>query len=144
MYRGKLHEIRSAGSSLVTTSQVVSHFFSEVARSDPHYLDSSITQKIITPSFRVNEKLEWGLGLSIYHTTKGDLIWHWGKNPEYQALALIYRNTGTGIVILTKTKLFSDSIIGELRKLAYQAIGGTEEEYTEHIPQIVSTKLSSE
>jgi CubicO group peptidase (beta-lactamase class C family) len=72
------------------------------------------------PEIRTNDRVGWGLGWGIQHTSTGDSIWHWGDNGCYQAFAVGFLKEGHGVVIMNNGKKGQHVIKRVLREI----IGG--------------------
>jgi CubicO group peptidase (beta-lactamase class C family) len=101
---------------------------------DPIHLGPEMTREMLTSQVQVNDcapwhddwprtevrpddRVSWGLGWGIQHTSDGDSFWHWGDNGNYRAFALGYPATGHGLVVMTNGKQGQQVINTILRDL---------------------------
>ncbi len=91
-----------------------------VELSHPELLSTELWRQMQIPQVRVNEHISWGLGIGIQHGAEADSLWHWGANPGYQSLMVIYPQQGIGVVVLTN----SSEGLPLAREIAQRALGG--------------------
>ena len=82
--------------------------------------DDTVANLMVTPQIHVNdsapwhdnwpnldspvdERVSWGLGWGIQHQETYDSFWHWGDNFTFTAFAAGFRETGSGVVIMTNS-----------------------------------------
>ena len=78
--------------------------------------------EMLRPQTRVNETTDWGLGWGIKHTDGGDAFWHWGDNGGTRNLAAGFRDSGTGIVLMTNGENGLDVCNAIMRQLPGQPV----------------------
>jgi CubicO group peptidase (beta-lactamase class C family) len=91
-----------------------------VELSDPRVLDPAIAGEMREARVRVDERLDWGLGIGVQRTAQGTALFHRGSNPGSKSAMAIYPEAGIGVVVLTNgsdgSALVSD--------VARRALGG--------------------
>jgi CubicO group peptidase (beta-lactamase class C family) len=107
----------SAAASLLTTAEDYSQFVAEIlqpSRSDRFHISDQMKAEMLTPQVKVPEHISWGLGWGLETTAAADSFWHWGDQDIFQTFALADPKRGSGIVILTNsrigTKVYEDII----------------------------------
>jgi CubicO group peptidase (beta-lactamase class C family) len=110
-----------AAASLHSTATDFARFICAILKPDlsqPLHLSPEMTKEMLTPQVAVNddppwafgwpkrrirtsEKLSWGLGWGLEHTSAGLSFWHWGDNGKFRAFTLGYPDLGTGIIFLS-------------------------------------------
>jgi hypothetical protein len=75
-----------------------------------------------TPAVTIDDHYGWGLGVGLQTGGAEDAIWQWGDNNPHRALAIFYRQSKTGVVVVAEgakaNRTFSD--------IAHQAVGGSQ------------------
>jgi CubicO group peptidase (beta-lactamase class C family) len=108
----------NAASSLHATAADLGRFMVEL--SDPRVLDPAIAGEMREARVRVDERLDWGLGIGVQRTAQGTALFHRGSNPGSKSAMAIYPEAGIGVVVLTNgsdgSALVSD--------VARRALGG--------------------
>jgi hypothetical protein len=56
---------------------------------------------MITPQIRLNEALQWGLGLGIEEVGGRTLFWHWGDNPGFKHFVVGDAARGEALLVFT-------------------------------------------
>ncbi|MCD4672497.1 MAG: beta-lactamase family protein [Anaerolineaceae bacterium] len=108
----------SAAGSMWSNASDLSTLMIEL--SQPQHLPEDIACQMCTPQIHVNPDISWGLGIGIQHSENGDSLWHTGVHFDFTTLAVIYPQTGNGVVILANTNHDEAA----LRDIARLALGG--------------------
>jgi CubicO group peptidase (beta-lactamase class C family) len=92
-----------AAYSLYTTAADYAVFISEslMRACRPPYPDERLIREMLKPQIPVLDTISWGLGWGLCHDGPHDAVWHWGDNGGYKNLAVGFKETGAGAVILT-------------------------------------------
>jgi CubicO group peptidase (beta-lactamase class C family) len=109
-----------AAYTLVSNPTELALFFTELL--DPKHIDPAIVDKMLSPAVTIDEHYRWGLGIGLQTGGSEDAIWQWGDNSPNRALAIFYRQSKTGVVIMARGEK-ADLIFGEI---AHQAVGGSQ------------------
>jgi CubicO group peptidase (beta-lactamase class C family) len=117
-----------AAYTLVSNPTELALFFEELL--DPKHIDAAIVQKMLSPAVTIDEHYQWGLGIGLQTGGPEDAIWHWGNNSPYRSLAVFYRQSRTGVIIMAKGEK-ADLIFGDI---AHRAIGGSQYGLESKIP----------
>lgn len=108
----------SAAGSLWSNAPDLAALMIEI--SDPQFLPADLAQQMVSPQIRVTPDISWGLGIGIQHSPQGDSLWHTGVHFDFNTLAVLYPETGNGVVILAN----SNHDEAALRDIAQRALGG--------------------
>lgn len=96
---------------------------------NPTLMSISTRDMMLQPRTTVNSRVKWGYGIGIDESDGVTTYWHWGSNPGYQSLFVIYPDEKKGIVILTNGGGFADYFLADrggyylARKIARQVLG---------------------
>jgi CubicO group peptidase (beta-lactamase class C family) len=82
--------------------------------SDQYRQNASTLQEMTRAQVKVSDSLSWGLGWGIQHTEAGDVIYHGGDNPGYEAMVAAFPRRKSAFVILTNGDQGYDKIIKPL------------------------------
>lgn len=107
----------SAAASLWSNAADLAALMIEI--SQPQYLPEELASQMCSVQTVINPDISWGLGIGIQHSDQGDSLWHTGVHFDFTTLAVIYPDTGNGIVLLTNTNQET-----ALREIAQRALGG--------------------
>ena len=89
----------TAAFSLRTTAPDLAKFLLELA--SPQHLDPALMAEMTSPQVQVENDQSWGLGMAILHSSRGNLLWHDGNNPDFHAWMGIDQGQRNGVVVLT-------------------------------------------
>ncbi len=96
---------------------------------NPTLMSVRTRDMMLQPQTTVNSRVKWGYGIGIDESDGATTYWHWGSNPGYQSLFVIYPDENKGIVILTNGGGFADYLLADrggyylARKIARQILG---------------------
>lgn len=93
----------NAASSLVTTAgdygKFVHHLVTARRRGGA---SAAIAALLLTPQVRLNESLQWGLGIGLETQAAGrQLAWQWGDNPGFKNFVLLDPDQERAVVVFT-------------------------------------------
>jgi CubicO group peptidase (beta-lactamase class C family) len=112
-----------AFASLRTTAPDLAKFLLELT--SPQHLDPALMAEMTSPQVQIDEDYSWGLGISIGHSSQGNLLWHDGNNADFKALMLIEQDQRNGVVVLTNGQNGID-LAYEIADFALDKISGQE------------------
>ncbi len=119
-----------AASSLYTTPRDMARFLVELM--EPRVMRKSTLTEMISPQARINAESSWGLGVGIHRSERGDMIWHWGHQPDYQNFFIADLQGKNGIVIMTNSTNGLDAV----QEIVRLAMGEGCYDYWRGIPYI--------
>jgi CubicO group peptidase (beta-lactamase class C family) len=118
----------SAAYSLVTTPHDLALFFMELM--DPKNIDPNLIKLMVTPTVAIDQRYSWGLGIGIQTGGSEDAVWHWGNNNPWRMLAVFYKASRTGAILMMKGDESAKIYAG----LIHEAIGGPQYGFENAIP----------
>ena len=83
----------NAAGTIRATATDMARFLIEIA--DPQHLSPATSAEMHRPQVALHRDLDWGLGPGIQHSPKGDSLWQWGQDLDFQSLMIIYPELGT-------------------------------------------------
>lgn len=89
-----------AGASLYTTAPDYARFMAAL-HADAEALRLTLADPITAST---EPPLHWGLGWGLEQASTGPVLWQWGNNPGYRALAMLAPATGDGFVLLSASE----------------------------------------
>ena len=96
----------SASAGLYTTAPDYARFMIEIMApwrpSDSHVSDSMLAE-MLKGQVAINADISWGLGWGLERAQSGNAFWHWGDWGVFRNFAIGFKDTGTGIVVLTNS-----------------------------------------
>jgi hypothetical protein len=108
-----------AASTVRATAADMARFLIEIA--DPQHLSPETAAQMRTPQVSLRSDLSWGLGPGIQHSPKGDALWQWGQELDFQSAMIVYPDLGYGTVVLTNSDFLNGGVAIEI---AHRALGG--------------------
>ena len=117
-FSAPLPERAHAAYSFLSTAPDLARFLAELSR--PALLGPELTAELRRAQVSVNERVSWGLGIGLQHTSDGDALFHWGQNLGYESLMVVFPEQQIGVVVLTNATGGLDIV----RDIAHRAIGG--------------------
>ena len=107
----------SAAASLWSNAADLAALMIEI--SQPQHLPEELASQMCSVQTVINPDISWGLGIGIQHSDQGDSLWHTGVHFDFTTLAVIYPDSGNGIILLANANQEA-----ALRDIAQQALGG--------------------
>lgn len=113
-----------AAFTLYTTAADYTVFLSQslMGTGRPPYLDERLIHEMLKPQISVHENLSWGLGRGLCHEGIHDAVWHWGDNGGYKSLAVGFRETGTGAIVMTNGENGLNACLEIVNLLFYERV----------------------
>ena len=87
--------IPNVAGSLLTTAPEYAQFMLRLLDTK-----NEIAKQMLTPQYRLNSFLSWGLGIGLEKVNNETCFWHWGDNGFFGNFMFGNPGTGNGIVIL--------------------------------------------
>ena len=97
----------SASSSMHTTPRDYAKFMiASLGNGDrtPDQLDYITERMMLSPQVRLSDPFSWGLGWALHLSDGGDRHWHMGDARGYMNYAMLCRETGDGMVVMTNSR----------------------------------------
>ena len=63
--------------------------------------ENAIATQMLQPQAAINATISWGLGWGLESSHDGAAFWHWGDNGAFKAFCIGYRESQSGVVIMT-------------------------------------------
>ena len=95
------HNSANAAANLITTAGDYGRFLAYIYAGAG--LREPLKQHMITPQIKQSAKMDFGLGWSILNLEDGIVLQHSGSDPGVRSLALLWPQTGDGIVLMSNS-----------------------------------------